>query len=406
MTISRNETRIFEASNANISGSVVFSEAKSSVEVVDNNEGGELSIRGIELAADSINSTSGTITFENSIVVAHTLSLTETFGEILNSTLNFDSAHLSDSTCVLGSATVTANSIVVNGISTIDFTGEDSILRGMESLTLDDESRCNGVGYLVAPLAQYFDGSQIGEDVRICDYGAGAQTFSATANSATTATLVWSQDDEQSSVLLETYDAGWKVLENNIGVDASPYETTLTGAQRFRLFDGVSFLYDEAYFAVKSFYVYTISSTQKDVETLALYSKKTQTIRANMEGTRNENILLLAQIKNLLTGEFLSASNVNNITASVYKINKSISSGDIWEEQDGWTKIDVEKDTILEAPVMIDGWTNDDVGANFIWTPDTRNRNLFKEGGRYVIQVSFSIADDNPVVVSFNVNVK
>ena len=407
LTISENETEIFKASNIDISGGVVSSDFKLSIEVLDNNESGELSISEIELIADSISSAGGTTTFENSIVTANALSFTETFSEILNSTLNFDAIHFSNSTCVLGSTTVTAKSVIVNGTSTIDFTGEDSILRGAESLTLDDESRCNGVGYLVAPLdGQYFGGSQIGEDVRICDYGADAQSFSATANSATTANLDWNQSDEQSLILLETYDNGWKVLENNIGVDSSPYETTLTGAQRFRLFDGANFLYDEAYFAVKSFYVYTISSTQREIASYSLYSRKVQMVRANIEGSRNENVLLLAQIKNLLTGEYLIKANVESIVASVYKVEKGVQAGDVWTEQEDWKGREVPLDSLLESPIMIEGWTNDEIGANFIWTPNTMEKKLFTEGGKYVIQVTFNLPNENPIVISFNASVK
>ena len=129
-------------------------------------------------------------------------------------------------------------------------------------------------------------------------------------------------------------------------------------------------------------------------------------VRANIEGSRNENVLLLAQIKNLLTGEYLTKANTESIVASVYKVEKGIQSGDVWTESAGWNKIEVPLDTILETPTMLEGWTNDEVGANFIWTPNSKEKKLFAEGGKYVIQITFNLIDDNPIVISFNASVK
>ncbi|MBR4834952.1 MAG: hypothetical protein IKU86_11565, partial [Thermoguttaceae bacterium] len=245
---------------------------------------------------------------------------------------------------------------------------------------------------------------------RRVDYSAVVETFAATATGPTTATLAWSATDATARVCVERENAaapnGWEVVAITPTEDASPLEVALSGKERFRIFDGFDFLSDEACFSVKSFYVYKISSTQREVASYSLYSRKTQMVRANIEGSRNENVLLLAQIKNLLTGEYLIKANVESIVASVYKIEKGVQSGDVWTEQEDWKGSEVPLDSLLESPIMIEGWTNDEVGANFVWTPNTMEKKLFTEGGKYVIQVTFNLPNENPIVISFNASVK
>ena len=310
-----------------------------------------------------------------------------------------------DSTLTVDGAKVNVGTLTVADGATAVFSGVDAVLAATETATVG-AATFTGVGYFATPPETDATAATFAETVRTCDYGANIQSFSATAVSASDAKLEWTQTDSAKYILIERRDDnGWNIVSDAIA-DESPYEIALDGRQQFRVFDGDKFLYDDAYFAVKSFYIYSISSTQKGVESFSLYSRKVQMVRANIEGARNENILLLAQIKNLLTGEFLAQQKIESIVASVYKVEKGVQSGDVWTELPEWKQVDVPLDTVLESPVILEGWTNDEVGANFVWTPNSKEKKLFSEGGKYVIQITFNLTDDNPVVISFNVSVK
>ena len=52
----------------------------------------------------------------------------------------------------------------------------------------------------------------------------------------------------------------------------------------------------------------------------------------------------------------------------------------------------------MEALQTSDAWTRDDVGYNFVLTPDVREYPLFRQEGRYQIKVEIRLAQGNPIV--------
>ncbi|MBR5244360.1 MAG: hypothetical protein IKW13_09005, partial [Thermoguttaceae bacterium] len=247
--------------------------------------------------------------------------------------------------------------------------------------------------------------------VRVCEYGASVETFSATATGPTTATIVWSATDATARVCVERENAaapnGWEVVATTPTEDASPLEVALSGKERFRIFDGQAFYVDEAYFPTGDFYVYVADDISAVATVAVEWETATQIITAGKVMYRNENVLLLASIKNKLTAAYLSRDDVESATATVYAVSPGFGAREIWSPVDGWADVAVPLDAILEAPTEIDGWTLDAVGPNFVWTPDATTRPLFGDSGTFAVQVCVKRkSSGNPIYFTFRAVVK
>ncbi|MBQ7111326.1 MAG: hypothetical protein IJO06_08890, partial [Thermoguttaceae bacterium] len=307
-------------------------------------------------------------------------------------------------------ASVCVKSLTVADGANVAFSGDDATLAATESATVGAAS-FSGVGYFATPPGTNLTDATFGAYVRSVDYSAGVADFTATATGSTAASVVWSATDATARVCVERENAaapnGWEVVAVAATAEASPLEVALSGSEKFRIFDGQTFYVDEAYFPTGDFYVYVADDISAVATVAVEWETATQLISAGNVMYRNENVLLLASVKNKMTAAYLSRDEVESATATVYAVSPGFGAREIWSPVDGWENIAVPLDAILEEPVEIDGWTLDAVGPNFVWTPDAATRPLFGDSGTFAVQVCFKRkSGGNPIYFTFRAVVK
>lgn len=121
-------------------------------------------------------------------------------------------------------------------------------------------------------------------------------------------------------------------------------------------------------------------------------------------GYRNEGRLFKARVRDKLNDRYLTPSDVESITATLYKVTKLWNGPSEWTPVAGRENFAVDAASVLEEPTLVDGWTLDEIGPNvLIQTPP----DMFPEGGEYRLQATFRLTDGrDPVVVTFEVKVK
>ncbi|MBP3557137.1 MAG: hypothetical protein J6K20_05465, partial [Thermoguttaceae bacterium] len=170
----------------------------------------------------------------------------------------------------LANATVKANALTIRNGATVEFnagastdetnataatsnaidaTYVDAILTATESATVG-AATFTGAGYFATPQGTDLTAATFAETIRVVDFGAGVETFAATATGPTTARLEWSATNPTARVCVERENAaapnGWEVVATTPTEGASPLEVALSGKERFRIFDGATFTVDSA----------------------------------------------------------------------------------------------------------------------------------------------------------------
>ncbi|MBR4835037.1 MAG: hypothetical protein IKU86_12020, partial [Thermoguttaceae bacterium] len=315
-----------------------------------------------------------------------------------------------DSTLNVDGAKVSVGALTVADGANVAFSGVDAILAATQNATVG-AATFSGTGYFATPQGTDASAATFAETVRVVDFCAEVKAFAATATGPTTATLAWSATDVTAQVCVERENAaapnGWEVVATTPTEDASPLEVALSGKERFRIFDGAKFTVDSAHFPTGDFYVYVADDISAVATVAVEWETATQLVSAGNVMYRNENVLLLASIKNKLTAVYLSRDEVESATATVYAVSPGFGAREIWSPVDGWENIAVPLDAILEAPTEIDGWTLDAVGPNFVWTPDATTRPLFGDSGTFAVQVCVKRkSGGNPIYFTFRAVVK
>jgi len=125
----------------------------------------------------------------------------------------------------------------------------DAILTATETATVG-AATFTGTGYFASPQGTDASAATFETSVRCVDYCAEVEAFAATATGPTTANVVWSATDETARVCVERENAaapnGWEVVAITPTKDASPLEVALSEKERFRIFDGQTFVVDAA----------------------------------------------------------------------------------------------------------------------------------------------------------------
>jgi len=125
----------------------------------------------------------------------------------------------------------------------------DAILTATETATVG-AATFTGTGYFASPQGTDASAATFETSVRCVDYCAEVEAFAATATGPTTANVVWSATDETARVCVERENAaapnGWEVVAITPTEDASPLEVALSEKERFRIFDGQTFVVDAA----------------------------------------------------------------------------------------------------------------------------------------------------------------
>ena len=315
-----------------------------------------------------------------------------------------------------GSATVSASVTVdyceLASTGALTLAGSDVIVTVTKEASLAAGASVSSTvrGYLVVPSGTSSTGVTL-SNVVITSSGADALTFSAT-----TTTLTWTATDSTKPVVLEYQNAGaWVTIAETTGTS---YTYSLPAGTSVRLFDGVDFLsatvtpaptpppgaldfhswgvYDATITVEASVPYYTV------IETARAYETTTEYILMSVYYNRGESPLLFARITDSATGAIIDPTSVSGITYTCYKL----SSG--WGIESRTPVTDHEDVTVPTTALLVtddNRWTIDTVGYNFIFEPDSRTAPIFPDAGEYVVVVTISFSNANPIPLSYNVSV-
>lgn len=319
-----------------------------------------------------------------------------------------------------GSATVSASVTVdyceLASTGALTLAGSDVIVTVTKEASLAAGASVSSTvrGYLVVPSGTSSTGVTL-SNVVITSSGADALTFSAT-----TTTLTWTATDSTKPVVLEYQSSGaWVTIAETTGTS---YTYSLPSGTSVRLFDGVDFLtatvtpaptpptpgaldfhswgvYDATITVEASVPYYTV------IETARAYETTTEYILMSVYYNRGESPLLFARITDSATGAIIDPTSVSGITYTCYKLSSGWgieSRTPVTDHED----VTVPTTALLSALVTDDSrWTIDTVGYNFIFEPDSRTAPIFPDAGEYVVVVTISFSNANPIPLSYNVSV-
>ena len=318
-----------------------------------------------------------------------------------------------------GSATVSASVTVdyceLASTGALTLAGSDVIVTVTKEASLASGASVSSTvhGYLVVPSGTSSTGVTL-SNVVITSSGADALTFSAT-----TTTLTWTATDSTKPVVLEYQNAGaWVTIAETTGTS---YSYSLPAGTSVRLFDGVDFLiatvtpaptptpgaldfhswgvYDATITVEASVPYYTV------IETARAYETTTEYILMSVYYNRGESPLLFARITDSATGAIIDPTSVSGITYTCYKLSSGWgieSRTPVTDHED----VTVPTTALLSALVTDDNrWTVDSTGYNFIFEPDSRTAPIFPDAGEYVVVVTISFSNANPIPLSYNVSV-
>lgn len=316
---------------------------------------------------------------------------------------------------------VRASSFDLRDDSTVELRSEDVV--ALDSLTYGAgvSLKSTGRAYLSAPGA---DASAFNaENVVVGQRGAKQSGFYVERKSPNALAFTWTAKNPSASIVIEQRVGDvWTTFATASGTSASLEgfdESFGLNYDDWRAWDGDAFFFSTPPWSKADFFRYwngvetTVSVSEWAITSLVANEWLTAcyTARANDMGYRNENALFLALIKNPLTGELLSPDDVENITATLYKVGGWATPNE-WSAVESWTSVSVPIDSVLYTPIdpaTLTGsdlaWTKEE-GPNFYWAPNTTEHVLFSENGSYVMQVKFVLKDGkNPIVATFSAKV-
>lgn len=129
----------------------------------------------------------------------------------------------------------------------------------------------------------------------------------------------------------------------------------------------------------------------------AYRSKCLERISASSELYRGENVIVLSQIKDVATGEFLKREDVESISATLF--NKTTLAGQTTLQTSfDWNDFTVDNDCVIEL-TKTDSWTPDEAGFNFLWVSDQSSDecpDFVSEAGDYILQFTFHLTNGRP----------
>lgn len=326
------------------------------------------------------------------------------------STFAFDALTVpTGATLIVDGASVNVATLTVADGASVAFSGDDAILSATGSATLG-AATFDGAGYFATPQGTDLTAATFAETIRVCDYGAGVETFSAITLGSGRASLSWTQTNKTATVCVERKTTtGWDVL--NVAA-TSPIETTLAGAATFRVFDGERFLSDAAWtykIGTQWRATVTVHAVQNDKKTA--YTAQTLLVGVSMDGTvkNGESVTLLARIYDAYDNDVPLVNDGSNILGVTYTVEKagSFFPGSALSDTSvaGHTDVDAGDQCVLEAPETSDAWP-DEPGYTFALTPDNTVNPVFPTPGTYTIRVKITLRDANPVVFSETIQVE
>ncbi len=234
--------------------------------------------------------------------------------------------------------------------------------------------------------------------VTLCEYGACVSAFTATAVSPKQTELRWTSEDATRTVLLEAYrGGGWTPIGSVAG------ERFLTRSQsgrtRYRLFDGSTYYYDDAWtFHGVQFRV--VSSWATAERPSRHWEAIVQTASTTAKVSPGQSLTILARIFDAFDVDAALLNDGENVTAVRYSCYYN--TNNLFEQDfkpvEGHADVAADTSCVLEALQKSDAWTRDDVGYNFVLAPDVREHALFPTPGDYRIKVAIELKQGNPIV--------
>ncbi|MBQ9873650.1 MAG: hypothetical protein IJM30_04215 [Thermoguttaceae bacterium] len=253
-------------------------------------------------------------------------------------------------------------------------------------------------GYLAIPASADGElGTYVG--VALCACGAGLTDFRATAIGPKRVALEWVAANPSAPVYLERLDPDGPVPLEGEPVDSRLVVAAPSGRATYRAYDGLSLLTDDAWtvsgvqFKVKAIWA-TAERASRNWEVIAqmataaekVFTGQSVTILARIFDAFDESAPLLNDGNNVVSVRYACYYDSNGLFAETS------------EPIPGRENVDAGTDCVLEALQTSDAWTVDQVGYNFVLTPDVRTSNLFEKPGRYRIKVVITLAEGNPIV--------
>jgi hypothetical protein len=267
-------------------------------------------------------------------------------------------------------------------------------------------------GYVVAPSASDCDAATL-TNVVCCVSGAGASDFRAQITSPTTASLSWSQTDSDVPVLLEARESEsgtWTTLSTSA---TSPYSVTdddivyLT----FRIFDGENFYTAAASYTFAKFYQVVAGYVPRNNDTTP-HSWQT-VIKLLTVNEMNENLkpgqdcAILARVYDAFDNDsplLNLGSNISSVYYTCEKKTKSLYTTE-WSPVTGHNNVSAGADCVLSSLQTDDAWDLDNVGYNFLLSPEIRDYPLFETAGLYRIKATINPAGGDPITFYKEINV-
>ena len=206
----------------------------------------------------------------------------------------------------------------------------------------------------------------------------------------------------------ETAD-GWAVYAAAFdGVETS-VDITPGAVTKFRVFDGVRFLSDAAWYFTDEHFVVSGVCAARDGYTsdAGKWEAVGHVATANNNGLIywGQTVTFVERIENAFTGELLknNGSNIKRVSHSLYKRHSGLFSSTV-ETTPVYENRDAETTCVLETAQTSDIW--DGVEYNFVLTPpNTVEEPFLSEPGEYLLRVTIELSTGAPIVFVYEFSV-
>ena len=303
-------------------------------------------------------------------------------------------------------ADVRVDRLELHDCAALSFVGQDRRLSVVEGAVVGSATIHAPEGaYVALPDVASADAAIV-IGATLCEYGAGLTAFGASASLATEVALAWTASDPDRGVLLERrVDGAWTTLAF-VETGAAYTTSASPGRSYYRAYDGDVFLYADIWSALGV--QFRVASTWVPAETATQnWEVLVQNVTTTERVMPGQGITLLARIYDAFDEDAALLNDGENVVSVKYACY--FNSNGLFEEANepvpGHVDVDAGCGCVLESVQTSDAWTLDDVGYNFVLTPDVRTAPLFEREGRYQIKVVVTLSEGNPVVFSHRITV-
>ena len=366
---------------------------------------------------------------ENNTISTITNSGTNTDGSlIINSAVICDRVTLGANSTNVINGTLTADNLIINNGASITFSGVDSVLAVTTTASIGAATftaAADSTGYFATPTGTNVSSATF-TGVKTCTYGAGLQTFSIDSDSAD-----WTATNLSTAILIEKQNgSAWDTISAN--ATGGTYSTAFANGETARAFDGSQFLTatNVIVSVLSDFYQvvsgiiglnddqqdwitnshYTTSYPSSDGTTwndwqIITYATSVDDMDTNVKPF--QALSLLARIYDGFDNDaplLNDGTNISSVHYTCEKKGKGLYETN-WTPVTGHNNVSVDTTSVLSSLQTDDAWDVDNVGYNFIVTPDIRTNPLFTTEGWYRMKVTINLSSGNPITFYKEINV-